>query len=314
MKFIISLFLMIVLSGCESFGKKITEEQLSKIDKVALVSLIDDQITYNSVGFTILDKKNTLYPFLGVNIDKYITTEISHALKRANPRVDVVSLDYDFDTLMDSYSNRKSLTSFDIDRFIAKITDEALAKGINYVIVASRDDFYFEESAFTVVHGFGLRKKVNQDIVGSFVLVKFQLIDISTKKELAKARIYEIDRESELQWSEPFDTNSESFKEKLKLYIYTSIDDWSKRVAALLIQSPKDFSICSKKVYSTGFEIDGITYKSRGEVLNERRNYIHQKIIKENVNPKKSLPPYEKRFQSKEDDVLDCIGQLVQGT
>jgi hypothetical protein len=311
MKFIISIFLIIALSGCETFGTKITEEQLSKIDKVALVSLIGDQIAYNYVGVTAFNNKNTLYPFPDINIDKYITTKISHALKRANPRVDIVRLDNDFDTLMDSYSSRESITSFDMDRFIAKITDEALGKGINYIIVASRDNIQFDEAP-VAVHGFGLRKRVGRDVIGSFVLVKFQLIDISTKKELAKARVFERDRESKFQWKEPYDANSESVKEKLKSYIYKSIDDWSKGVASLLIQSPKDFNICSNKVYSTGFEIDGITYKSREEVLEERRKHIYQKIVREDIHPKKSKPPYEEKFKSKEDEVLDCIGQLVQ--
>lgn len=311
MRVIVVAFLVFVLSGCETFGTRIADEQLAGINKVGLVSLVDDRVSYNYVGLTVFNNKDTLYPFPGLNIDDYIITNISSALRRANPRVEVIPIDVDFDEYKAAYMHQESIGALDVNRFAELISQKASDLGLAHVIVASRDSIQFDEAPVGV-NGFGLRKRVGQEEIGSFVLIKFQLIDLSSRLEIAKARAFERDRESDFEWLEPFDKNDESQKSALKKYIYQSIDDWSKIVASTLIQSPGDFQECSDKVYAAGFEIDGVTYTTRKDVLEVRGKYIRDKIMNEGVHPKKSKPPYEQRFNAKEDQILHCIGQLVE--
>lgn len=309
MKIIFSAFLILVLSGCETFGTRITDEQLTYIDKVGLVSLIDDQISYSYVGITVFNNKDTLYPFVGLNIDDYIVTNISSALRRANPRVEIIPIDVDFDEYRAAYTHAESIASLDVDSFVSLISEKASSLGLKYVIVASRDSIQFDEAPVSV-NGFGLRKRIGQGKVGSFVLIKFQLVDLASKQVLAKARAFERDRESNFEWLEPFDENDDSQKSILKTYVYQSIDDWSRSVASTLIQSPEDFQICSEQVYSIGFEIEGTTYTTRNNVLEARGKYIRNKIMTEKVHPQNSKPPYEDRFNATEEKVLDCIERL----
>lgn len=313
MRFIFTIFFIIALSGCETMGTQITDDKLTGINKVGLISLIDDKISYNYVGFTAFNNKNTLYPFSGLNIDDYIHKNLSSALRRANPRVEVIPLNANFDKYKAAYRLQESISSFDLNSFANLALEQTSGLGLKYVIVASRDSIQFDEIPVGV-NGFGLRKRVGQEKIGSFVLIKFQLIDIATRQELAKARVFERDSESNFEWLEPFDKNKDSEKTALKKYVYESIDTWSKNVASTLIQSPKDFQVCSEKVYATGFEIDGYTYTKRESVLEVRGKYISNKIMKEKVHQKKSLPPYEMRFKAKEDEILDCIANLVRNT
>lgn len=311
MRFTFTILIIIILSGCETFGTMITDEQLADINKVGFVSLIDDKISYNYVGVTIFNNKDTLYSFSGLNIDDYIITNISSALRRANPKVEVIPVNVDFDEYKAAYENQELISSLDVNSFSSLFSGRATELGLKYVIVASRDSIQFDEAPVEV-NGFGLRKRSGQEKVGSFVLIKFQLIDITTQKEIAKARVFERERESDFEWLEPFDKNDDSYKDAVKKYIYQSIRDWSRSVAYILIQSPRDFQVCSEKIYAKGFEVDGETYTTREAVIEVRRKFISNKIKKENVHPKKSLPPYEGRFEAKEDEVLDCIAELAR--
>jgi hypothetical protein len=310
MKYIISVLLIVFLSGCETLATRVTDEQLSTIDKVGLVSLIGDQISYSYVGLTAFNNKDTLYPFDGLEVDNYISTEISKALRRANPKVEIIPMGVELDELKSSYANEKYLASLDINKFINQISGKASQAQIRYVVVASRDFIQFDEAPVTV-NGFGLRKRIGRDDVGSFVLIKFQLIDLLTKKELSKSRVFERDRNSDFEWKKPFNENSEAFKEGFKEYIYKSIDKRSRGIAATLIQSPKDFEFCAKKIYANGFDIDGKTYTTRESVIEVIRQYYRQKIVKEKVEPKKVKVPFKDKYDQKEEEVLDCIATLT---
>lgn len=309
MRLLVVTIILAFLAGCETFGSKIDEQKLQSIDKVALVSLIDDQISYNYVGLTVFNNKDNLYSFSGLKIDEYIQSKLSVSLERANPRVKVYPVTVDFDEYRSSYENPKHIASLNVDKFISKFSKVADQRGFRYVIVASRDSIQFDQTPVGV-NGVGLRKKIGNSTIGSFVLIKFQLLDLKTSEVLAKARVFERHRESKFPWLEPFEKNSEEFKESFKKYIYSSIDEWSKSVSAILIQSRKDYQICSERVYKDGFYANGVTYKSRDQVVEAIGKYQRQKIMEEGVDPKESKPPYISKFEEMDERILDCIGDL----
>jgi|TARA_Y100001968_G_scaffold36090_1_gene27700 hypothetical protein len=309
MKWVLSALLIVVLAGCETFGDRITEEQLAAIDKVAVVSLIDDQIAYSYVGVTIFNNENNLYPFPGLGIDNYITTTMTEALSRVNPRVKVLPVDADFATYRAAYKNEELIASLDNKKFISLFASQASQMGLRYVVVASRDSIQFDQTPVNV-NGFGLRKHVASDDVGAFVLIKFELIDLVTQKVLAKARVFERDYASEFAWLEPFANNDEAFKTSMRDYIYQAIDGWTKSVSSTLLMSQKDQQVCAKQVYARGFEIDGVNYTTQEAVLQQRYEYIRNKIMNEEAKGDDALPPYEERFKATEDKVIDCLSQL----
>ena len=98
----------------------------------------------------------------------------------------------------------------------------------------------------------------------------------------------------------------------MKDYIYEAIEGWTKSVSSTLLMSQKDHQLCASKVYSNGFEIDGVTYTTQQAVLEQRYEYIRNKIINEEADPKEALPPYETRFKATEDKVIECLAQLAE--
>lgn len=311
MKPVFGICLILFLAGCESFGSRITDERLINIDKVGVVSLLDDQVSYNYVGVTIFNNKDTLYPFAGLGIDDYVVTHISSALQRANPKVEVVPVQVDFETFRSAYTNQQSIAGLKVQRFAHLFSEKAAELGLRHIIVASRDYVQFDETP-VMVNGFGLRKRIWQDEVGSFVLIKFQLIDLSDWEELATTRIFERHKDSDFKWQEPFDQNGHSEKNRLKTYVYQTIDNWSRRIASALIQSPKDFEVCSQKIYAAGFTVDGVVYTTREEVVKIRQQHIRRKIKTEGVNANEAAPAFEAQFNLKEEAILDCIAQGYQ--
>ncbi len=308
-RLLITAALPFVLAGCETFGTSITDEQLTKVNKVGLVSLVDDQISYNHVALTAFGNRDTLYPFPALDIDTHITDSLSSALRRANPKVDVIPIKVDFQQFRAAYKRQESLASLDTNRFISLISAQASSLGLQHIIVASRDSIQFDQAPIAV-NGIGLRTRSGQDAVGSFVLIKLQLLDVLTKQEIAKARVFERNRDSAFSWLEPFDKNTTAQKSKLKDYFYESITEWSKRAAATLIQSPKDFRACSEVVYNAGFEISGTTYRMRDDVLEKRAEHIKRRVLEEGATRKEAMPPFEEQFQAQEEKILDCLAQL----
>ena len=311
MRAFVCIILLGLLSGCETFGERITDEQLAGIDKVGVVSIIDDQIAYNYVGVTVFNNENNLYPFPNLDIDNYVTSTMTSALSRVNPRVRVAPVDVDFATYRGAYKNEEAIAALDITQFSRLFAAKAQEMALKYVIVASRDSVQFDQAPVSV-NGFGLRKHVANDNVGAFVLIKFELIDLATQKVLAKARVFERDANSEFAWLEPFADNNAAFKVSMKDYIYEAIEGWTTSVSSTLLMSQKDHQLCASKVYSNGFEIDGVTYTTQQAVLEQRYEYIRNKIINEEADPKEALPPYETRFKATEDKVIECLAQLAE--
>ncbi len=235
MRSILVIIFTVILAGCETFGDYATKEQLSKIDKIGIASLVGSKISYNYVGLTIFNNQDNLYEIENWDIDKYIVNETQNKLKEANSNIDYLPVTISNDSIASFYKKPETLYELNQSTAVSKLKEIGTKQGFSYAIIASRDNIQFESQVPVDANGLGLRKQFGHDQVGSFVHIKFQLFDLNTGQQLSKMRVFERNRESDLTWLEPYSKNSDLTKARFIEYAKSSINNWLPAVTRTLV-------------------------------------------------------------------------------
>lgn len=231
----------VILSGCETLGNYASREELSKINRAAVVSVVGSKISYNYVGLTIFNNKDSLYDLDGWDIDKYILDSVPEKLKEVNPKIEYLPILVDHEFIKSAYKNADLMHSLNELVILSKLREMGRKQGFSHAIVASRDSMQLDDTTVEV-NGLGLRKIIGKARIGSFVLIKFQLFDLTTGQELSMMRVFQKDRESDFVWLKPYSQNSPATKDKFIQYAKASIDRWLPAVTKSLVTAEEDFN------------------------------------------------------------------------
>ncbi|WP_281556397.1 hypothetical protein [Thalassomonas sp. RHCl1] len=297
------------LAGCATYNVQITDEQLKSVKKLGIVSLVGSDISYSYVGVTVFNNENKLFNFPELDIDNHIINEMKTELPSANNKVEIVPIPVERSLLASSYRNPENLSGFDLKRFVNNMTEKTKGNDLSHILVISRDFIQFDEVPVKI-NGIGLRKHVFKDDIGAFIFLKFQLIDVKTKKEVSNSFILKKEEESPFPWLQPFEKNTIKTKLSLKSYFQEAISENSMQIARMLIGSPKEMKTCSDQVFSKGFEVDGQVYFKREEVTQLIRDFRYKKIVKENVAPENANPSYINRFNKFDEQISECLRNI----
>ena len=233
LKKITVLLMVIYLTGCTTLSNSIKQEDLSRIDKIGIVSLVDDKIAYNYVGITIFNNENNLYPIDNWQLDQAIAETIEKTINESStiPTTVVTTKGEWLATLYDTDGNYH----FDIKKAKPLLDSIAKESGHRFLIVAHRDYMQFEGNVPVGVQGVGIRKRIGSDLVGAYAILEVKLIDTVTGKVLARGLTPAREQDSSLTWLEPFSAQSNTEQEKVKSKLKFMATDWVKRMSRSLV-------------------------------------------------------------------------------
>jgi len=305
-KLILSI-LLISLTSCATYNVRVTDKQLEKVKKVGVVSVVGNDILYSYLGMTAFNNENKLYDFPELDIDSYIIQEMKSELSSANNKVEILPISVKRTTVTQSYKHPDYLSGFDLKAFIKNISKISTSNNLSHILVVSRDDIQFDDVPVQI-NGLGLRKRGNK--IGAFIFIKFQLIDMGTKKEISNSFILKRKKDTNFPWVQPFEKNTNSTKNNLISYFKESISDKSMGIARMLISSPKEMKTCSERVFSKGFEIDGKIYYKLKEVKKIINDFRYKKIVREKVAREDADPSFIGRFNQFDKNISACLRSI----
>lgn len=300
------VMLLLVLAGCETYNVKMTDEQLENVKKIGVISVVGSDISYNYVGATVFGNKNEIYDFQELSFDNYILREMQSELSTANNKVEIVSIPVDGSVLSGSYNKPESLSGFELGKFLENVEKVSSNHNLSHILVVRRDSIQFDDAP-VAINGIGLRKRINKNKIGAFIFIKFQLIDVLTKKEVSNTFILKKKKDSEFPWIQPFEKNTKETKLRLMSYFHNSISESSMRIARMLVSSSREFKVCSDQVFSGGFKIHDKTYYTREDVTDVISKFVYKKIVKEKVDPEDANPSYIGRFNEFDRRISECL-------
>jgi hypothetical protein len=209
----------VFLFGCGHVAWKIKSENLQKIGKVGIISIVQEKIVLKKVGITAF---NNLEREADVSwgINSFITENITNQLK-ANSNINFVILQYPPVEFVNFYSSTTKYPYFDYDlnNIRDKLVSIAEQNSIDNILLISTSissDIIGQTNQ--IIHGQGLylRSLGPYKDVRLYVLAKMQLIDAKTIKPLAQRLLFTREKVQQFVWKERYSDYSDSERTSLE--------------------------------------------------------------------------------------------------
>ena len=128
----LALFVVVFLSGCSQ--APISSEAASSIRRVAIVTLIPEEITISRIGFTVFNNK-----YVNLNLDGALekTVDLVTRKRLSTTRKDwtVVPISYDRQTLIARVQRRTLVMSLSVERVRSELVELAQRNNLDALIV-----------------------------------------------------------------------------------------------------------------------------------------------------------------------------------
>lgn len=133
--------MVIVLAGCTLAATPLNNDQISKIEKIGIVSFVGNEFSYANLGFTVFGNSENLVEQQYIDFDKEVTRVLKSTIdkKLNNPKkIDVVDVEFDRTALLASYKENGKYKKFKIELVANRLAQIAKENNLNYLLVVTR--------------------------------------------------------------------------------------------------------------------------------------------------------------------------------
>lgn len=234
----IGLCLAVVLSACTTLSDSIKQEDLNAIDKIGIVSLVDDKVAYNYVGITIFNNEHNLYHAEQWNIDQTLGEELEKGIKeRSDISTVVIPAQKQW---LNSLYDKDGNYHFEVKKALPVLRQIAKGTQVRYLAVIHRSYMQFDPNVTVNVQGLGVRRQIGSDLIGAYAILEAKLIDTDTGRILSRMFTPARDETSGLPWKESFENLSEDEKVRIKVRLQKMAVEWMPALSRALVVPAKE--------------------------------------------------------------------------
>ncbi|MFT2090201.1 hypothetical protein [Paraglaciecola sp. 2405UD69-4] len=225
-------FIVIVLAGCTLAATPLNNEQITKIEKIGIVSFVGNEFSYANLGFTVFGNSENLVEQEYIDFDKEVTRVLKNTIntKLNNPKkIDVVDVEFDRAALLASYRQKGEYKKFKVDLAANELAQIAKENNVNYLLVVTRGYNAIDNGA-GYMGGIGISRtsamKEGQLTIHNYL--DYKLFDASTLSAPSffstAAMNFGQKRDVQFLWKEPLTDYSETERAELLSMILEDIE------------------------------------------------------------------------------------------
>ncbi len=236
---VFATILLLFLTDCTAANMEIPKESMAKIHRVAVVSVLWDEIRFQRVGFTIFNNVDNYYPLSQWDINQKIESVVRTTMKK-NKDVQLVEINFDREKLQDIYKSRgegSGSAPFDrhyialshapynfkyIDSYLRQIVESNQVDTL--IVIAENYGFAKVGSIETHVQGIA---EINDQLGATTDLcfrAEIVVIDTHTLETISKTLLYTQNNLDNNYWQDDLTKLSNNQVEHIKETLFTGLD------------------------------------------------------------------------------------------
>lgn len=198
-------FILLLLTGCATVPKTVTPENINAIKRVAVVSLLGDEIHFRKIGttvFTNVDKKFSVQEW---GIDQHIENLVKNEFKN-NKSIQLVEINFDKEKLKDIYksTNRIPYADYDLKYVDKYLHDVATSEQVDALILIAETSIEIPNTP-QYVRGYALYNRTFlflKFITKIYLVSAIEVVDLQTLKPFARQSLFFAEKVDNSYWQE----------------------------------------------------------------------------------------------------------------
>ncbi len=198
-------FILLLFTGCATVPMTVPSEKINAIKRVAVVSLLGDEIHFRKIGTTVFTNVDKKYSVQEWGIDQYIENLVKNELKN-NENFQLVEINFDKEKLKDIYKSTDRIPYADYDfKYVDKyLQDIATSKQVDALILIAETSSEIPGTP-QYIRGYALYNrtflflKVETKIYLNSVI---EVVDLQTLKPFARQALFFSEKVDNSYWQE----------------------------------------------------------------------------------------------------------------
>jgi hypothetical protein len=134
----LTILLILSLVGCTAVGP-IKPEQKANIHNIAVISLLDKQLEFTKVGFTVFNNDHFTLDSSNWNVDEEVQKTINEQIQKSSPSIKIVKVPFNRSELLKIYKSPDSWGDYSsISRIEAELKSKLSQTPVDAVILVCK--------------------------------------------------------------------------------------------------------------------------------------------------------------------------------